>query len=146
MEQHSAPGFFIRIAIACYDALLLLAVLFLATALVLPFNSGHAFSSDQFLYPLYLLTVSFLFYGWFWTHGGQTLGLRTWKIKLCRFDGGPVSWGQAGLRFVFAILSWGCFGLGHLWCLFDKNRLCWHDYLSQTRLTPVDLEIHSLRD
>lgn len=121
----------------CYDALLLLAVLFLATALVLPFNAGQAFSSGQYFYPLYLLTIGFIFYGWFWTHGGQTLGLRAWKIKVCNQDGSAVGWGRAGLRFSAAALSWACFGLGFLWCLFDKNRLCWHDYLSKTRLRPA---------
>ena len=124
----------------CYDALLLLAVLFLATALVLPFNDGKAFSSGQYFYPLYLLTICFIFYGWFWTHGGQTLGLRSWKIKVCGLDGGSIGWGQAGLRFAAAALSWACFGLGFLWCLVDKNRLCWHDYLSKTRLCPVSRE------
>jgi uncharacterized RDD family membrane protein YckC len=135
-----APGFFRRMAAVCYDALLLLAVLFLATALVLPFNAGQAFTSDQFFYPLYLLTVSFIFYGWFWTHGGQTLGLRAWKIKLCRVDGGSIGWGQAGLRFAAAGLSWLVFGIGFLWCIFDKNQLCWHDYLSKTRLCMLEQE------
>ena len=127
-------------AAVCYDALLLLAVWFLATALVLPFNAGQAFSSDQYFYPIYLVTIAFVFYAWFWTHGGQTLGLRAWKIKVCSRNGGPVGWRQAAVRFTAAALSWTCFGLGFLWCLFDKNRLCWHDYLSNTRLCPANQE------
>jgi len=133
-EPNPAPGFFRRMAAVCYDALLLLALLFLATALALPFNGGQAFSSNQYFYPLYLLAISFIFYGWFWTHGGQTLGLRVWKIKLCTFDGGPVSWKQAVFRFLAAVLSWLAFGMGFFWSIFDKNRLCWHDYLSKTKL------------
>lgn len=123
-----------------YDALLLLAILFFATALALPFNAGQAFSSGQTIYPIYLLTISFVFYGWFWTHGGQTLGLRAWKIKVCSQDGGSIGWRQAGLRFAVAALSWACFGLGFLWCLFDKDGLCWHDHLSNTRICWVDQE------
>lgn len=121
-------------AVVCYDALLLLAVLFLATAIALPFNAGQAFAADQLIYPVYLVTISFVFYGWFWTHGGQTLGLRAWKIKVVRLDGQALSWWQAGIRFIGGLLSWACLGLGFLWCLFDKNALCWHDYLSKTRL------------
>lgn len=117
-----------------YDALLLLAVLFFATAIALPFNSGDAFSPQQYGFPLYLLVVSYGFYGWFWTHGGQTLGLRAWKIKLVNSEGGAIDWRQASIRFVAAILSWACFGLGFLWGVFDKKRLCWHDHLSKTRL------------
>jgi len=133
-DKLSAPGFLRRMAAVCYDALLLLAVFFLATAIALPFNAGQAFAADQFFYPVYLLTISFVFYGWFWTHGGQTLGLRAWKIKVLTPDGQVLNWRQAGIRFIGGVLSWACLGLGFLWCLFDKNGLCWHDYLSKTRL------------
>ncbi|MCQ8105614.1 RDD family protein [Methylomonas sp. SURF-2] len=123
-----------------YDALLLLAVWFFATALILPFNSGQAFSSEQYFFPIYLVAVSYAFYGWFWTHGGQTLGLRAWKIKLVALDGGAVGWKEVSLRFAAAILSWGCVGLGFFWCVFDKSRCCWHDRLSNTRLVLVQTE------
>lgn len=134
MDSPSAPGFLRRLAAACYDAFLLLAIWFFATAIALPFNAGQAFASDQFFYPLYLLSISFVFYGWFWTHGGQTLGLRAWKIKVSTLDGQSLNWRQAGIRFIGGLLSWACLGLGFFWCLFDKNRQCWHDYLSKTRL------------
>jgi uncharacterized RDD family membrane protein YckC len=130
----SEPGFLRRLAAVLYDLLLLIAVLFVATALLLPLNKGEAFTGQQFFYPLYLLIISFLFYAWFWTHGGQTLGLRAWKIKVLTFDLKPVSWKQALLRFVTAILSWGLFGLGFFWILVDKNHRSWHDNLSKTAL------------
>ncbi len=118
----------------CYDALLLLAVLFFATAIALPFNSGQAFAADQFFYPVYLLTISFIFYGWFWTHGGQTLGLRAWKIKAETLEGQTMTWQHAAVRFAGGLLSWVCLGLGFVWCLFSKDRQCWHDSFSKTRL------------
>lgn len=121
-------------AAVCYDGLLLLAVLFLATLIALPFNQGQAFSSSQLAYPAYLLTASFIFYGWFWTHGGQTLGMRAWKIKLVHTDNHPLNWSHAATRFAYSLLSWSCLGLGFFWCLWDKNKLCWHDHLSKTRL------------
>lgn len=136
-----APGFFRRIAAITYDLLLLLALFFLATALVLPFNAGQAFSSQQYFYSLYLLSVSFVFYGWFWTHGGQTLGMRAWKIRLVSEQGSSVSWPQAGLRFLSAMLSWACLGMGFWWALFDKRKACWHDYLSKTRCVTIASEI-----
>lgn len=117
-----------------YDILLLTALLFLATALVLPFNGGEAFKSRQILYPLYLLSVSYAFYGWFWVHGGQTLGLKAWKIKLLSDNRQPVTWRQAFIRYVIAIVSWSFLGLGFLWLLFDKNRRSWHDIVSKTGL------------
>jgi uncharacterized RDD family membrane protein YckC len=78
-----APGFLRRLAAQVYDLFLLIALLFLATALLLPFTAGEAVSAQQTLiYRIYLAVISFFFYGWFWTHGGQTLGLRAWKIKV----------------------------------------------------------------
>lgn len=123
-----------------YDALLLLAILFFATAVALPFNGGQAFAPDQYIFPVYLLIISFVFYAWFWTHGGQTAGMRAWKITVVDCNGDLIGWRQAALRFLAASLSWGCLGLGFIWCLFDKNRLCWHDHLSKTRLYYADGE------
>ncbi|MFI3189880.1 hypothetical protein BCS42_00325 [Crenothrix sp. D3] len=128
-ESPSAPSFLCRLAIVFYDLLLLIALLFLATALLLPFNAGEAFTREQIFYPIYLLMVSFLFYGWFWTHGGQTLGLRAWKAKVLTINQQPISWTQALVRFMTAFAS--C-GLGLLWILIDKQRRSCHDHLSKT--------------
>jgi uncharacterized RDD family membrane protein YckC len=117
------------LAIVVYDFLLLIALLFVATALLLPFNAGEAFTHEQFFYPLYLLIVSFIFYGWFWTHGGQTLGLRAWKARVLTVDQQAINWNQALIRFVTAFAS--C-GLGLLWILVDKQRRACHDHLSKT--------------
>ena len=129
-----SPGFFRRLAIITYDSLLLIALLFLATALILPFNGGKAFTSTQYLFPSYLLSVSFFYYGWFWTHGGQTLGMKTWKIKIQTFNKQPLSWKHAFKRFIMAGFSWGFFGLGFLWPIIDKQKYTWHDHFSKTML------------
>jgi uncharacterized RDD family membrane protein YckC len=121
-----------RFAAICYDSLLLIAVLFAATAIVLPLNGGKAFSRDQLYYPGYLLAVSFFFFGWFWTHGGQTLGMRAWKIRVLTFDRQPLTWKQALARFCAALLSWGICGLGFLWIVFSREKRAWHDSLSKT--------------
>jgi uncharacterized RDD family membrane protein YckC len=130
----SKPGFFRYVAIIFYDAMLLLAVLFFATLLILPFNAGIAFNREQFLYPVYLIVVSFLFYGWFWTHGGQTLGLKAWKARLLSSQHQPITWRQAFYRYVSASISWSCLGLGFWWVLVDKQRRSWHDLASKTEM------------
>ncbi|MFO1432341.1 MAG: RDD family protein [Candidatus Competibacteraceae bacterium] len=96
-------GLLRRLAAISYDSLLLLAVLFIATVLVLPLNGGVAIRHNPF-FSSYLFVVCFLFYGWFWTHGGQTLGMRAWKLRLQRRDGGVVTWWQALARFLLACL------------------------------------------
>jgi len=131
--MHS-PGFFRHLAIMVYDTFLLLASLFLATGIIVPFNQGEAFTSTQYFFPLYLLSISFLFYGWFWTHGGQTLGMMAWKTKVLTFDRQPITWKQALIRFLTANISWLFFGLGFIWQLVYKQQHTWHDRLSKTAL------------
>jgi uncharacterized RDD family membrane protein YckC len=129
----STPGFLRRLAAQIYDFFLLIALLFFATALLLPFTAGEAVTTQQTLiYRVYLTIISFFFYGWFWTHGGQTLGLRAWKIKVLTLEQKPISWTQALLRFATAIVSLVFCGLGFLWILIDKNKRSWHDHISKT--------------
>ncbi|TNF33915.1 MAG: RDD family protein [Gammaproteobacteria bacterium] len=122
---------------------LLAALLFLAE--IIPFALyGDAITRDNspfFIYLLnqfYLLVVSFLFFGWFWTHGGQTLGMKTWRLLLQTSDGHNLNWSQAGLRFVAAILSWIVLGLGFIWSLIDKDKRTWHDIISATVLIQLE--------
>ena len=127
-----AAGFWRRLAAIVYDAVLLSGLLFIAAALAVLANRGEAIRGAWF--SAYLLLVSFLFYGWFWTHGGQTLGMRAWKIQVLQRQGGSVTWPQALGRFLLAVVSWSLFGLGFFWILVDREKLAWHDRLSNTML------------
>lgn len=102
--QPSLPpvGLFRRLGAILYDTLLLAGVLFIATALIMPLTGGRAVPAGQPLFSLYLYSLCFFFFGWFWTHGGQTLGMRAWKIRLQRYDGATITWWQALIRFLLA--------------------------------------------
>ncbi len=130
-------GLFRRLAALLYDSLLLLAVLFIATAILLPLTDGAAFSHNPFL-TTYLLFISFFFYSWFWMHGGQTLGMRSWKLQLRNINPGPITLWQALLRFMVAIPSLLLLGTGYLWMLIDRDKLTWHDRYSETRIVQLD--------
>ncbi len=134
ISAKSAPGLGRRLAAISYDAFLLVAVLFAATALLLPFTGGEAIRPNDVLYSGYLVVISFGYFGWFWTHGGQTLGMRTWNIRLVGTDGRGVTWIQALMRFAGACISWLAFGAGFVWLLVDRDRLTWHDRLSATTI------------
>ena len=140
-EQTDSPrpaGLLRRLAALLYDSLLLLAVFFIATAALLPFTHGEAIHAGNPLMSTYLLFLSFFFYGWFWTHGGQTLGMRAWKLQIRSLRDGPVSWLQALLRYFVAIPSALLCGLGYLWLLFDRRKLTWHDRYSETSIVQLD--------
>ena len=128
---------FKRLAALFYDSLLLLALWFIGIALLLPLTGGTAFSANNPLITTYLLFISFFFYGWFWMHGGQTLGMRAWKLRLHNLRPGPLSWWQVLLRFMVAIPSGLLFGLGYLWQLVDRKSLSWHDRYSETTIVQL---------
>lgn len=124
-------GLFRRLMAMCYDLLLLFSLLLLATAVALLVTRG-ALDYHHPLFRSYLFLVCFWFYAWFWTHGGQTLGMRAWRLRLQRLDGRPVTLWQALLRFLAAIPSWAVFGLGFLWMLVDKKHMAVHDRISES--------------
>jgi len=105
----------------------------LATAILLPFNNGEAVHSPV-LYPLYLLSVSFIFLAWFWMHGGQTLGMRAWSLYLVSESNQPITAYQALTRFFTAIFSWSVLGLGILWKLWHKDGKTWQDLNSKSSI------------
>lgn len=137
--MYTAPGLARRLAALLYDGLLVIALWFLAAALLLAVSGGRLADPDRPQWLLHalrvsLLLVTFLFFAGFWTNGGQTLGMRAWRLKLLGADGGPVSWKQALWRFAAAIPSLGIFGLGLFWMLLDREHCAAHDRLSRTRL------------
>jgi uncharacterized RDD family membrane protein YckC len=70
-----------------------------------------------------------------WRRGGQTLGMRPWRLVLIAADGStPPGWKTLWLRYAVATLSLLCAGLGLWWAWFDRDRLTWHDRASGTRL------------
>lgn len=134
MSAERRPGLGRRLAAMAYDAMLVVAVLFAATAAVIPLTGGEAIHPHHPLYTGYLVAVVFAYFGWFWTHGGQTLGMRAWRLRLVSAAGTPVGWRLALLRFAAAALSWLPCAAGYLWIAVDSGKLAWHDHLSGTYL------------
>ena len=131
MPVYQPAGLFRRLMAMLYDLLLLLSLLLFATALALLITRG-TLDYHHPLFRTYLFLICFLFYAWFWTHGGQTLGMRAWGLRVQRLDGLPISLWQALLRFLSAIPSWAVFGLGYLWLLVDKDHMAVHDRISES--------------
>lgn len=131
-------GFLRRLAAATYDVLLLIALLAVATALVLILRRS-AVPPDTHWFTAYLFAVAFLFFGWFWTHGGQTLGMRAWRMQLRDRNGNTIGWLQALRRYVCACLSWASI-VGVLWALVDRQRRSVHDILSDTEIVVLPQE------
>lgn len=132
------PGLARRVAALAYDGLLLVGLWFASSALLLALSGGLLSDPARPLWLGYahrasLVLVTAVFFTGFWTHGGQTLGMRAWRLRLVSSaDAGPVSWKQSLLRLAGACLSVGAVGLGFFWLWIDKDRRTWHDRLSGT--------------
>lgn len=129
------PGIRRRLASGVYDAMLLVGVvmlLFLApyVAIGLIF---HVTPPGPLL-AIHLIAIFAAYFLWYWRHGGQTLAMQTWKIRLVSVTGEPPSWRQLILRFVLACFSVGFYGAGLLWAVFDRDRQFLHDRLAGTRI------------
>ena len=51
-----------------------------------------------------LFLVLYLFFAYFWTRIGQTLGMQVWRVRIENLDGTSVSWTQALIRYVTAAI------------------------------------------
>ncbi|MDX1593793.1 MAG: RDD family protein [Gammaproteobacteria bacterium] len=128
-----------RLAAIFYDSMALFAIFFFTTWLVIAL-AGGALPPGHPLLRSTLFALGCLFFAGFWSYGGQTLGMKSWRIRLVSDTGGPVHLGTALLRCMLALFSWACLGAGFWTALFDRERLTWHDRLSGTRLVRTDLD------
>jgi len=129
-----------RLASAVYEVLLVIAILLVAGLAFLMVSPDAATSSVRPLFQLYLLGILGLYFTWFWTHGGQTLPMKAWGIKLVRSDGAPVAGRTAWLRFLLAWPAALLCGGGFLWALLDRDRQFLHDRLAGTRIVRAGID------
>jgi uncharacterized RDD family membrane protein YckC len=123
-----------RLAAFCYDALLLAALMVCFTLLVLAVRLGAAVPPGSWWFPLCLAAIAMAFFCGFWVHGGQTLGMRAWRIRVVRDDGRALTWGRAALRFAAALVAALPAGLGLWWGMLDAGKRGWHDRWTGTRV------------
>lgn len=132
-----SASFLTRIAAMVYELLLVTAVLFVAS---LPFLYvfGNAETGWRHVaFQLYLTGVLFAYFSAFWTRSGQTLAMKTWRIRLVDQQGGGVTLKQSALRFALALAGLLLAGMGFWWALFDRDRQFLHDRIAGTRLVRV---------
>ena len=104
-------------------------------------NDGEAVEAGWLFWVL--LFIAWAFFTKFWRFPGQTLGMQVWKFRVVQESGHRLTVRQATARYLFALVSWACFGLGFWWSLIDKDGATWHDKWTQTKLEFID---HKKRD
>ncbi|MER2494055.1 RDD family protein [Catenovulum sediminis] len=144
-------GFVRRLGAWVYDALIITALMLLASSLALAFiyalNSMQLielpmgmdvseYARTNWLYRFYLIFCFFGFYIWFWRRGGQTAGMKTWRLQLRSLDGDKLTHLQCILRLIFSL-----FGLSNLWVIFPwSKKRALHDIMSGTEVVVLSKE------
>ena len=127
-----------RLVSMLYESLLLAALLLVAGFAYIPvFGALHG-PFQKAVFQLYLLGVIGVYFVVFWMRGGQTLAMKTWRIRLVTAEGGALPMPLCVRRFALAFVGLLCAGLGFLWAVFDRDRQFLHDRLLGTRLVKTD--------
>lgn len=134
------PGFGRRLACLFYEGLVVFSVLLIGFLLPQIVLSGFGMSLGGKALWLHVFVLLLVYFIWCWLNGGQTLPMKTWKIRLVGNDGHRIRPGQALLRYLAAWPSILLLGAGLLWALFDKDRQFLHDRIAGTRIVaaPTD--------
>lgn len=156
-----APGVGRRLACFTYEGVLLFGVLMVAGWLYSSLTQQRDAMVGRHGLQAFVFLALGIYFVWFWSHGGQTVAMKTWRIRLVTRDGGPVSQARALARyllswvwFVPALVGLGWAGTNDLASIFGAlaagiaayaalSRLhpCgqfWHDAVCGTGLIAVD--------
>ncbi|MGR5148386.1 RDD family protein [Photobacterium alginatilyticum] len=142
------PGLFRRLGAWLYDSLVVAAVLMLAggtamacVAILLNlgilslgnYQDASAYLTEHpvvsMLYTAYLALVIIGFFAFFWCRGGQTIGMRAWKLRLQNKNGTNIRLTQALIR-----MGTSAFGLGNLLAPFNKEKQSFQDMMAECEM------------
>lgn len=131
------PGRTRHLACLLYESLVVFAVLLVGFWIpqAVLYGFGFTMNSKMLWGHVFLLLLGY--FVWFWLHGGQTLPMKTWKLRLENQSGGPLRPLQAILRYLAAWPSVLFFGLGIWWIFIDREQRFLHDRIAGTRIVAV---------
>jgi uncharacterized RDD family membrane protein YckC len=132
-----APGLARRLACAAYELLILAALALVATFPFLALAGDSTSGLRRHLLQAYVFAVVGAYLVGFWTRGGQTLAMKTWRIRVESADGGRVGAARATARYLLAFAGAAALGIGFLWAFLDRDGQFLHDRLAGTRLADL---------
>lgn len=135
MITTGAPSILRRLAVMAYESLLIVGLLlttFLLPHIVIAGLTRHI-AIPSLLWTQIFLTL-LIYFVWFWSHGRQTLPMKTWRIQLIMQSGQNLTFPRALLRYLLCWPSLLLGGMGVFWALVDHDHQFLHDRLAGTRL------------
>lgn len=124
-----------RLLALIYDAVIAIAFLFMVSALSLWLKPDHHPVEPGSLAALMVFLAIWAVIGAYatvsWRRGGQTIGMKPWRLRVVTADGGRPCWHALMIRYVLLSAS---AGTALLWCLLDSQRRGLHDLAAGTVL------------
>lgn len=130
----ASPGIGRHLACLLYETLVVVSVVLIGFLLPQIVLNGFGMAMAPKLMWFHVFMLLLVYFVWFWLHGGQTLPMKTWKLRLVDAAGGPLRPAQALLRYLAAWPSILCGGIGILWALVDRDHRFLHDRIAGTRI------------
>ena len=103
-----------RLACFVYEGVLLFGVVMTAGWLFSTLTQQRHALDHRLGLQVFLFLVLGLYFGWFWSHGGQTVAMKTWHLRVVTRDGTPPTLARAVARYVASWL-WFVPGLAAIW-------------------------------
>lgn len=119
-----------------YDFFPMLGIWFVVVVVSILLHRGEAIESNTvagMLELIALLAATGVYATASWRRGGQTIGMKPWRVYVTALDGRRAPLSKLWLRYAIGVASLTCAGLGFWWAWFDRDGLTWHDRFSGTR-------------
>lgn len=153
----STPSLRRRLACFIYEGVLLFGVLMISGYLFSTLTQQRNAMQNRHGLMGFLFIVLGIYFVWFWSHGGQTVAMKAWHIRVVTRDGAPLTQGRAFMRYLLSYLwflpalvsVWaaGLTGVGEFFAALTvgviafaaltrlrPDRQFWHDTVCGTRL------------
>ena len=123
-----------RLASMLYEGLVVFSILLIGFLLpqIVFYAFGMVLGGRLLLLHIFILLLGY--FVWCWLNGGQTLPMKTWKLRIANPDGSPLRPPQAILRYMAAWPSILLGGIGLFWAVFDKDKQFLHDRIAGSRI------------
>lgn len=120
MTEPASPALARRMACFVYEGVLLFGVLMIAGYLFSSLTQQRNAMVGRHALEGFLFLVLGIYFGWFWSHGGQTVAMKAWHVRVVTAAGGPVGQARAIARYVLAY-AWFMPGLALPWLLHTRS-------------------------
>ena len=130
-------GLWPRFAAMVYESILLVGLVFIGDLLFLKLFGDGSRGLMRHAQQAWLVGLCGLYFVYCWTRSGQTLGMKTWGLKVQRVDGARLDMRRAVARYGLALAGLLAAGAGFLWAVLDRDRQFLHDRLLGTRIVRV---------